>query len=305
MQPWTPPERTHVNLDDQTRLGVGIIGTGKVGAVIGAALRGAGHAIVGVTGGSEATLDRAEAMLPGIPILEVEEILERAELVIFTVPDDQLGDLVSGLADLGRFSPGQIVMHFSGRYGADILAPAAGRGAITLALHPALSFTGTSMDLERLRRTSIAVTGPKTFLAIGQALAVEIGGEPFVVAEADRALYHAACSHASNHVAVVIAQAMEMLESIGIEDPGQVLGELVAASTSNVLRSGVRTLTGPVSRGDASTVRAHLTALDETAGELAGTGESYRAVARATVQRALANGTITDQQAQNILDLLA
>lgn len=293
-----------MNLDDQTRLGVGIIGTGKVGAVIGAALRGAGHAVVGATGGSEATLDRAEAMLPGVPILEVEEILERAELIIMTVPDDQLADLVSGLAELKRFSPGQIVMHFSGRYGADVLAPAAACGAITLALHPALSFTGTSMDLERLRRASIAVTGPKTFLAIGQALAVEIGGEPFVVAEADRTLYHAACAHASNHVAVVIAQAMEMLESIGVDDPGRVLGELVSASASNVLRSGVRTLTGPVARGDISTVRAHLESLDEAAAEIPGTPDSYRAMARATVQRALANGTIVDAKAQAILDLL-
>ena len=128
-----------MNIDEQTRLGVGIIGLGRVGAVMGAALREAGHAIVGVTAGSDASRDRAEAMLPGVPIVDIETILERAELVLFTVPDDAIAELVSGLAALGRFSPGQIVLHCAGRHGLSVLQPAADAGAIPIALHPSLS----------------------------------------------------------------------------------------------------------------------------------------------------------------------
>lgn len=83
------------------RLGVGIIGAGKVGAVLGAALRAAEHAVVGVSAVSEASRERAETLLPGVPVLEIQDIVERAELVVLAVPDDALGELVEGLAKLG------------------------------------------------------------------------------------------------------------------------------------------------------------------------------------------------------------
>ena len=295
-----------MNIDEQTRLGVGIIGLGRVGAVMGAALREAGHAIVGVTAGSDASRDRAEAMLPGVPIVDIETILERAELVLFTVPDDAIAELVSGLAALGRFSPGQIVLHCAGRHGLSVLQPAADAGAIPIALHPSLSFTGTSMDLPRLRRTTIGVTAPKPVLPIGQALVVEIGAEPVVLAEADRSLYHAAITHASNHAITIIAQSMEVLSSLGVEEPARVLSALVDASVSNVLQSGPRALTGPVSRGDVTTVEAHVQALAEhaVAQDSAEVADAYRAMARATTARALTNGTIDDATAARLLDVL-
>lgn len=295
-----------MNHEDETRLGIGIIGTGRVGAVLGSALRAAGHAIVGTTATSEASLDRAEAMLPGVPVLDIETVAERAELVLFTVKDDVLEELVAGLARLGRFKPGQIVLHCAGRFGTEVLAPAAAAGAIVLALHPSLSFTGTSMDLPRLRQATIAVTGAKAVLPIGQALVVEIGAEPVLVAEADRALYHAAIAHAANHTVVVLSQALELLTSLGAEDPARILRALVEASVANTLQSGPSALTGPVSRGDVETVRAHLDALDEYALS-AGSTEvrtAYAALARATASRALANGTIDEATAARIIDAL-
>jgi predicted short-subunit dehydrogenase-like oxidoreductase (DUF2520 family) len=98
------------------RLGVGIIGAGKVGAVLGAALRAAEHQIVGVHAVSDASKERAEMLLPGVPVLEIPEILRRAELVLLAVPDDALADLVSGLAAAGHWQVGQLVVHTAGRY---------------------------------------------------------------------------------------------------------------------------------------------------------------------------------------------
>ncbi|WP_101652312.1 Rossmann-like and DUF2520 domain-containing protein [Brevibacterium ihuae] len=295
-----------MNHEDETRLGVGVIGCGKVGAVIGRALRAAGHAIVGVTASSEASRDRAEAMLPGAPVLDIETVVERAEVVLFTVTDDVLGELVSGLARLGRFKPGQIVLHCAGRFGTEVLEPAARAGAITIALHPSLSFTGTSMDLARLREATIAVTAARTVLPIGQALVVEMGAEPIVVAEADRPLYHAAIAHASNHTVVILSQALEALAGLGIEDAPRVLASLMRASVDNTLQSGPGSLTGPVSRGDVDAVRAHLAALAEHAVASGSTelDDTYRALARATVSRALRNGTIDDARALRIIELL-
>lgn len=286
---------------DQTRLGVGIVGTGRVGAVMGRVLREAGHALVGCTASSEASRDRAQAMLPDVPILDVETVVERSELVLFTVPDDQLADLIAGLATLGRFHAGQIVAHCAGRFGTEVLEPAVAAGAIPLALHPSLSFTGTSIDVPRLRQATVAVTAPKTVLPIGQALVIEMGAEPVNVAPADRPLYHAAISHAANHTVVLLSQALEVLGSIGVEDPARVLHALVDASVNNTLQSGSGALTGPVARGDVGTVRAHVAALRESGGVVL---DSYRALARATVAVALGNGSISATVAAELLDAI-
>lgn len=143
------------------RLGIGIISAGKVGAVLGAALRAAGHAIVGVHAASEASKTRAEcALLPGVPVLTIPEIVERSEVVLLAVPDDALPSLVKGLAETKAWQQGQIVLRTSGRHGTDVLAPAKECGAIGLAIHPAMTFTGLSLDLTRLKTTSFGVTGP-------------------------------------------------------------------------------------------------------------------------------------------------
>ena len=140
------------------RLGVGIVGAGRVGPVLGAALAGTGHAIVGVATVSDAGRERAEALLPGAPRLDVRTLVERSELVLLAVPEYELADLVAGLAEVGAWLPGQLVVHTAPGVGVAVLAPAAAAGAIPLALNPAMAFTGTSMDLARLQFAYCAVT---------------------------------------------------------------------------------------------------------------------------------------------------
>jgi predicted short-subunit dehydrogenase-like oxidoreductase (DUF2520 family) len=225
------------------RLGVGIIGAGRVGPILGAALAGAGHAIVGISAISQASRDRAEAILPAVPILTVPEIVERSELVIIAVPDAQLESLVAGLAATGTWQPGQLVLHTSARFGTAVLAPAQAGGAIPLAIHPAMAFTGTSLDIARLADSYFAVTAPTPVLPIGQALVVEMGGEPLIVAEADRPSYAEAVETATAFSTSIIEQAMRLLEGIGIERPGAVIAPLVRSAMENALaRSGPDTL---------------------------------------------------------------
>jgi predicted short-subunit dehydrogenase-like oxidoreductase (DUF2520 family) len=215
------------------RLGVGVIGAGRVGPVIGLALAGAGHALVGISRGSDA--DRIEAMLPGVPQLEVPEVARRSELVVIAVPGDELAGLVAGLADLGAWQPGQLVLHTDPAHGVEVLAPAAARGAIPLAVHPAISFTGTTIDLRELASAYAAVTAPATVLPIAQALAVELGCEPIVVAEADRPAYAEAISTATEFSRSIVAQATGILSRIGVENPGGFLSGLVRSTVDQAL----------------------------------------------------------------------
>lgn len=285
------------------RLGVGVISAGRVGAVLGAALRAAGHQIIGVHAVSEASRDRAEHMLPGAPVMELPDILARAELILLAVPDDALPGVVAGAAQAGHFQPGQLVVHTSGRHGVTVLEPAAAAGAVTAAIHPVMTFTGMSVDLQRIHSCAFGVTAAPEILPVAQALAVEMGGEPVEIAEAHRGLYHAALAHAGNHLTVLTAQSAQLLHHAGVEDPSRVLGPLVQASLDNALASGVSALTGPVARGDVQTVQDHLQVLRQPHLP-ADVPVAYGAMAQAATQRAVERGLITEAVAAELLDLL-
>jgi predicted short-subunit dehydrogenase-like oxidoreductase (DUF2520 family) len=217
------------------RLGLGIVGAGRVGPVLGAALAGAGHAVVGISAVSAASRERAEAMLPQAPLLEVPVLVERSELVILAVPESELPGLVAGLAATGSWQPGQIVLHTAPGYGVGVLRPAAAAGAIPLAVHPALDFTGTSLDLARLAESWFAVTASAPVLPIAQALVVEMGGEPVVVAEADRPAYAEAIATATAFSRSIVEQSTGILSGIGVANPGSFLSSLVRSAVDNAL----------------------------------------------------------------------
>ncbi|WP_457100844.1 DUF2520 domain-containing protein [Microbacterium sp. P5_E9] len=215
------------------RLGVGIIGAGRVGPVIGAALAGSGHALIGITRGSDD--ERVEAVLPGLPVLDAVEVARRSELVIIAVPHDELPGLVAGLADVGAWQPGQLVLHTDPAYGTTVLTPAVARGAIPLAVHPAIVFTGTSMDLRVLATAYAAVTAPGPVLPIAQALAVELGCEPVVIAEEDRAAYAEGIATATTFSRAIVQQAAGLLRSAGVPHPGSHLSALVHSTMDHAL----------------------------------------------------------------------
>ncbi len=284
------------------RLDVGVVGAGRVGAVLGAALARAGHRVVAASAVSAASLERAETLLPGVPILDVASVVSAAELVLLTVPDDALPELVAGLSATGVWAPGQIAVHTSGRYGVGVLDPVREAHVIPLAIHPAMTFSGTAADLSALADCCFGVTTPGPARPVAEALVVEIGGEPVWVEERDRARYHAALSHGANHLVTLVAQAMQVLSGAGVEAPDRVLGPLLFAALDNALRRGDAALTGPVARGDAGTVAAHLRELrTETPDVLA----AYVAMARATAERALASGRLAPTSAEALLDVLS
>lgn len=287
--------------DRPARLAVGVVGAGRVGPALAAALRQAGHRPVAASGVSDASRRRAEALLPGVPLVDPAEVLARSELVLLTVPDDVLPGLVSGLADTGAIRPGQLLVHTSGRYGIDVLRPALRAGALPLALHPVMTFTGTQVDVPRLFGCSFGVTAPEELRLAAQALVIEMGGEPEWIAEESRPLYHAALALGANHLVTLVAQSMELLRTAGVGAPDRMLGPLLGAALDNALRSGDAALTGPVARGDAGTVAAHVTELRAHAPQaLAG----YLAMARTTADRALAHGMLEPELAEDLLGVL-
>jgi predicted short-subunit dehydrogenase-like oxidoreductase (DUF2520 family) len=284
------------------RLAVGVVGAGRVGSALGRALGLAGHTVVAASGVSDASRERARVRLPGVPLLPVPEVVAAADLVLLTVPDDALGALVEGLVGTDVPVRGKLLAHTSGRYGAGVLDPATRAGALPLALHPVMTFTGRPDDVDRLAGITFGVTSPDPLRPVAEALVVEMGGEPVWIPEERRALYHAALAGGANHLVTLVAESMDLLGRAGVEDPSRMLGPLLGAALDNALRLGVRGLTGPVARGDARTVADHVEELGRVSPEARG---AYVALARLTADRALAAGLLKPDDASRLLDALA
>jgi predicted short-subunit dehydrogenase-like oxidoreductase (DUF2520 family) len=263
---------------------VGIIGAGRVGRIMAAALADAGYSIVGIgsrSGGATAAQ------------------LAAADLLLLAVPDDALATIVENLP----VRPGQIVAHTSGAHGAAVLAPAVTRGARPLALHPAMTFAGGPADLDRLRKgISFGLTAPADVRPAAEALVRDLGGTPEWIPEERRALYHAALAHGANHLVTLVNDALDRLREAGVTQPERVLDPLLHAALDNTLRLGDAALTGPVSRGDVGTVRGHVAVLTATAPEAV---PAYLALARRTAVRAVVAGRLSPAGADALLDALA
>ena len=202
------------------RLNVAVIGAGPVGTVLGQALATAGHKLV-----------TANSNYPQATVAE-------ADLVLFAIPAAQIAATVTGYAKAGLFKPGQLIAHTAGEFGIEVLKPAVEQGVIPLAIHPAMTFTGTAIDLQRIRESYFGVAAPEVALPIAQALVIEMGAEPIVISEEDRKVYFEAISVANNFSKLIVNQSIGLLESIGIEHARVVLGPLIRSAVEEALADG-------------------------------------------------------------------
>jgi predicted short-subunit dehydrogenase-like oxidoreductase (DUF2520 family) len=212
-----------------------------------------------------------------------------------------LPNVVAVLSASGALREGQYVVHTSGRHGLAVLDPARAVGARTVALHPAMTFTGTALDLERLSGCVFGLTAGEDERAFAEELVADLGGRPMWVAEELRTLYHAGLAHGANHLVTLVSEAMEMLAAAGADDPAATLRPLLGAALDNALAAGDAALTGPIVRGDVNTVRAHLA---DVAAATPQTLASYVTLARATLGRVVTDGRLLPIRAAAIRRVL-
>jgi predicted short-subunit dehydrogenase-like oxidoreductase (DUF2520 family) len=195
----------------QSRLTFHVVGSGPVGQTVSLALQAVQH----------------------VPVENFD-----ADLLVLAIPGEELLKTIEGYAAAGIFKSGQLVAHTSPDFGYSVLEPAARAGAIPLAIHPAMRFTGTSIDLPRLRDSRIAVSAPKIALPIAEALAIEIGGEPVVIPEDARSAYSESFSVATSFSAMVVSQAIGLLEDAGVENARDIIGPVVRSAVDRALADG-------------------------------------------------------------------
>lgn len=262
---------------------LGVIGAGRTGQAFAAALAPFSRDAPLLHNRSSERLKAALARLPGVRSTgQAEDIWRSCDLIVLAVSDDAVEEITQRLA---LQAPGQhpFLFHLSGRCGTGVLEPLRRRGAVTAAIHPVMTFTGDPRnETQRMKGAPFGITG-STAEAVDKALAVVklLGGEGFVIAEEKRALYHAALSHAANHLVTLTESAARTLEAAGVEHPHAVLRPLVQAAMENSLSHGFAALSGPLLRGDRQTIGDHLDALRRYCPDIL---PDYRAMALATLR---------------------
>ena len=284
---------------------VGLVGPGRAGAVVAAALVRAGHPVTGWAGRgpvSPAGTDRMTRPWLGGLLASLADLVDASDIVLRRRPRDAaVGGIAEAIAGLPASTrAGTAFWHLSGAAGVRALAPLRdSTGSGLLALHPAMTFTGTAGDLPRLAGVTWACTYDDRSSDLAHSLVRDLGGRPVDLDEDDRPHYHAALSHASNFLAVLQAQAADVLRSVGVTDPTAMLGPLVRSALANALLDEPA-YTGPISRGDAATIHTHLAAFDDPDTRL-----TYAALSTATLHRLTAAGALDEAAARAVAAVLA
>lgn len=210
---------------------------------------------------------------------EAIEDLPGVDVVLLAVSDDGIEDAAATLSR--RAGAGEeIWLHLSGSRQAaacrisDTVPGAVGR------LHPLQALTGAEVPPSHLHGVTAAIGGDAQALVVAEALASRLGMKVTRVAEEDLALYHAAAVTVAGHSTALFAQAMAMLQACGFgpDEARGALRPLMLGTLDNLDASTpAEAITGPIARGDTSTVAAHVEALDTLDKDLART---YRLLAR-------------------------
>ncbi len=249
---------------------VAIVGPGRLGTVLAAALAQAGHTIASAGGGGDAARDRFRRRFPAATTVADSAAAARgADLVVVATPDDVVEPVVSALARADAIHVGQRVLHVAGSLGLGPLRRAQLAGARVAACHPAQTVPDADAAPEVLRGASWAVTASNADRHWARAFVLQVAGIPHDVDDSRRALHHAALVVGSNAVGAVVSVARELLRVAGSDDPATFLAALAHESIDNVVSGGAGAITGPVARGDVGTLRRHVEALEAEVPSLA------------------------------------
>ncbi|GMA56901.1 hypothetical protein GCM10025858_14040 [Alicyclobacillus sacchari] len=279
-----------------------IVGPGRVGTALACACKAMGADVVCALQRDEGSHHASRfRQATGVPVLKWSDAASQvraADVIWVTVPDREISNVAARLCELDMIRPGQMIIHTSGALASTALAVAADRGARVGSVHPLQTFADHADGAKALTGIAIAVEGHPDVVQAAFAWARHWGGHPFLLAAQDKVAYHAAAVLASNALVALLATAARLAP---LPDGVRSLLPLVRGTIENVDRLGIpQALTGPIERGDVSTVAKHLAALvsDPQAHAV------YLALARATVPIAHAKGGIGDEQADEFTQWL-
>lgn len=282
---------------------IGIVGAGPVGTALGLAISRAGWPVAAVVSRDHDRRERFRSLVPGArAFIEPAAILDEVELAILAVPDYAIPVVVDSM----RLYSGQALVHTSGLLGAEVLEPALAAGSQIGAFHPLVSFTAdVERSVEAIKGATIALEGDDRLLSLLADLAEAIGGVPVRLPPGSKPAYHAAAVLASGGLVALLDAIVALGAVAGLDERGAlaIYGRLMDQTLANAKAIGVQqALTGPIARGDAGTLEAHLSALRTLAPDVL---ELYLAAARRELRLVEDRGTLAPDCLERVRAALA
>lgn len=277
-----------------------IIGVGKVGAAIGYLLQNAGYPVVSIADQSKRNAKQGAKYTGGEIYEDVADAAIRAKNILITTPDDAILSVCKRISLKGAVKKGDKVIHVSGAGGLDLLDPARSLGAHVASIHPLQTFAGIESAIQRIPGSTFGITADDEVRDWCVQIVKDIGGVPFFVSEAEKPLYHTAACVASNYLTTLINIVENIYLSFGLDQEAAIRAfwPLVEGTIQNIKTSGsVKSLTGPISRGDVGTIRKHLDVLKKKFPDIL---DFYRAMGILTVDVGKKKGTLSEEKAEFI-----
>lgn len=249
---------------------IAFIGAGAVGTSLAILFKQAGYTVTGISSHTETSARRA-SILAGIPILTNQAACNSADVLFITTPDREIAQVVAELAAQRFFRAGQIVVHTSGAHSSELLSPARQFNSRLLSFHPLQTFPHPSIKLVNLSGTIFTLEGDETIIELASHMARDLGGEPVIIQSEQKVLYHAGACTASNFLISVLHLAISLLQAAGFPAAmaQQALLPLIKGTVSSLEKmSPAQALTGPIARGDTTTLHTHLSVLRDQCPEL-------------------------------------
>jgi predicted short-subunit dehydrogenase-like oxidoreductase (DUF2520 family) len=244
---------------------VAILGAGRLGTSLAYALSQRGFCIEALSSRSQSSAEESRQRIgQGIPTTDNVFAASKGEVIFLTVPDDRIADIVKELADSPLSWEDKVVFHCSGLLTSAILNPLRSKGAHTGSAHPCNSFPIKQSEPSLFEGIFFAIEGDSLAESAAISLVKKIGSFYFKIRPKNKARYHIACSMASNMSVVLFYTAQSLLGQCGIaeEEAKKILWPLLEGTLHNVNKIDIfDALTGPISRGDVTTIQKHLAEL--------------------------------------------
>lgn len=241
---------------------ISFIGAGKVGVSLGTYFIKKGRKVGGYYSLSPESAAWAAKATQTKHYKNLEQIMSGSDMIFFTVPDDSIAEVWE---EAKPFATGKIISHCSGIHSSKIFSDIERTGSIAYSIHPLCAISDKETSWERLNDTLFTIEGDARNISTIEDIFIQMGNRTRIITAENKVRYHAAASLASNHMTAVFFMAQNLLLDCGFseEEAKWELYQLAKGNLENIREQGcVNSLTGPIERGDAATVKMHLSALD-------------------------------------------
>lgn len=283
---------------------ISIIGAGRLGTSLGVALSKKGYRIKFLSCRTSLSAEESRKIIGEGKASTDNTLAARAgDIVILSLPDEEIVKVTKELADTDINWSEKFIFHCSGLLSSEILKSLKAKGALTASIHPVQSFAHKRTPPEQFENIYFGLEGEARALEESQKIIQKLGGRSFIISAENKALYHTACSIASNFFVVLLDTASSLLKEVGLQEEKafQVLLPLVKGTLHNVKKFDIHaSLTGPVIRGDKASVEKHLEALRKFPPFY----EMYRRLAFQALEIASREKKLSAQKIKGLKDLL-